>query len=317
MYRLWSESAEARLAIGLSARGLRATLPFVTIASRLFAAALATATFACGEPRQSSHGDPPPAASTNPPEHPGDVAADGSEGPLATEPELPMAANLRYVEVVLGDAKPDDPLPMIVAIHGLGDDPENFGHLLETFSEPARLILPRGLDPRDAGGWSWFPVRARDPDVAALAAGIDRAGDEIAKGIAVLAAERPTVGKPIVTGFSQGGMISFAIAVDHPDLVSAALPVGGWLPPPLLPDGKAPADAPTILAFHGTEDSAVLLEPTLQSVKQLEDRGWVATVKSYEGVGHVITPEIHRDLTDGLVDAIRRVTSKAKPKKAG
>jgi phospholipase/carboxylesterase len=285
----------------------------VTITSRLLATTLGVLVLACGQPRPSE-GDPPPAASTNPPEQPGGETP-ASEGPLATEPELPVVANLHYLEIILGDAKPEDPLPMIVAIHGLGDDPENFGHLLETFQEPARLILPRGLDPRDAGGWSWFPLRARDADVAALATGIDRAGDEIAKGIAVLVTERPTIGKPVVTGFSQGGMLSFAIAVDHPDLVSAALPVGGWLPPPLLPADRAPAEAPAILAFHGTDDTAVRHEPTVQSIAQLVERGWHVTLKSYDGVGHVITPEIHRDLTDGLVDAIRKSTSKPKPKK--
>jgi len=289
----------------------------VTIVLRLLAATLCVSALACAEPRAST-GDPPPAATTNPPEHPGDTAGPASEGPLTAEPELPVAGNLHYLEIVLGDAQPDDPLPMIVAIHGLGDDPENFGHLLETFQEPARLILPRGLDPRDAGGWSWFPLRARDPDVAALATSIDRAGDEIAKGIEVLVVERPTLGKPVVTGFSQGGMLSFAIAVDHPELVSAALPVGGWLPPPLLPTGSAPADAPTIVAFHGTDDTAVRHEPTMQSIAQLVERGWHVTLKSYTGVGHVITPEIHRDLTDGLVDAIRKTTSKTKThKKAG
>ncbi|HET6585598.1 MAG TPA: dienelactone hydrolase family protein [Nannocystaceae bacterium] len=287
----------------------------MTIASRLLAAALCMSALACGQPRPSE-GDPPPAASTNPPEQPGGEAP-ASEGPLATEPELPVAANLHYLEIVLGGAKPDDPLPMIVAIHGLGDDPENFGHLLETFQEPARLILPRGLDPRDAGGWSWFPLRARDADVAALASGIDRAGDEIAKGVAVLVTQRPTLGKPVVTGFSQGGMLSFAIAIDHPELVSAALPVGGWLPPPLLPADRAPADAPAILAFHGTDDTAVRHEPTVQSVAQLVERGWHVTLKSYDGVGHVITPEIHRDLTDGLVDAIRRASRSKPEKKAG
>ena len=55
----------------------------------------------------------------------------------------------------------------------------------------------------------------------------------------------------------------------------------------------------------------------MQSVAQLVERGWHVTLKSYDGVGHVITPEIHRDLTDGLVDAIRKTTSKTKQKKAG
>lgn len=279
--------------------------------SRLLAAALCVVALACGEAKNG--GDASPAASTNPPEQPGE-ATPASEGPISTEPDLPVAGDLHYLEIVLGDAKPDDPLPMIVAIHGLGDDPENFGYLLETFQEPARLILPRGLDPRDAGGWSWFPIRTRDGDVPGISAGIDRASEAIAKGLVVLVAERPTIGKPIVTGFSQGGMISFALAVKHPELVSAALPVGGWLPAPLVPQGPPPAEAPTILAFHGTDDTAVSHELTVQSVASLVERGWHVTLKSYTGVGHVITPEIHRDLGDGLVDALRR-TAAAKPKK--
>ena len=101
----------------------------MTIVLRLLAATLCVSALACAEPRASTS-DPPPAATTNPPEHPGDTAGPASEGPLATEPELPVAANLHYLEIVLGDAQPDDPLPMIVAIHGLDDDPENFGHLL-------------------------------------------------------------------------------------------------------------------------------------------------------------------------------------------
>ena len=55
----------------------------------------------------------------------------------------------------------------------------------------------------------------------------------------------------------------------------------------------------------------------MQSVAQLVERGWHVTLKSYDGVGHVITPEIHRDLTDGLIDAIRRATNSKPKKKAG
>ncbi len=261
---------------------------------------------ACSEPYgarpAASHGTPA-SASTTPPAGPANDAPAAAND--AASDALPIAARLRYVEVILGDAKPDDRLPMIIAIHGLGDDPRNFGHLFDTFTEPARLILPQGIDPRDGGGFSWFPLRARDPDVTALAAGIGRAAEEIAASIEVLVASRNTAGKPILTGFSQGGMLTFAVAARHPELLGLALPVSGWLPPPLVPDAAAPKGAPPIVAFHGTEDGAVKYEPTKIGVEALEQHGWNVALVTYPGIGHVITPEVQRDLFDRIVDGVR------------
>lgn len=258
---------------------------------------------ACSEPYASlpsASGAPASASTRQPVTDAATPAAAANEAPVD-----PIAGELRYVEIVLGGAKPDDRLPMIVAVHGLGDDPRNFGHLFDTFTEPARLILPQGIDPREGGGWSWFPFRARDPDVDALAASIGTAADKLAASIAVLAKSRNTAGKPILTGFSQGGMLSFAVAVRHPDAVALALPVGGWLPPPLVPGARAPKGAPRIVAFHGTDDAAVKFEPTRDAVAALADLGWTAELVRYDGVGHMITPELHRDLFDRIVDAVR------------
>jgi phospholipase/carboxylesterase len=258
--------------------------------------------FACTEPyaaRPATTSGTPASASTSPPTTASTAAAE-------PQPEaLPRAGVLQYVEIVLGGAKPDDRLPMIVAVHGLGDDPRNFAHLFDTFTEPTRLILPQGIDAREEGGWSWFPLRARDPDIDALAQGIGSAADVLAESIRVLVRERPTVGKPILTGFSQGGMLGFAVAVRHPDVVGLVLPVGGWLPPPLQPTTSSPKGAPKIVAFHGTADAAVKYEPTKQGVDSLRAHGWDASLVTYEGVGHMITPELHRDLFDRIVDGLR------------
>jgi len=223
-----------------------------------------------------------------------------------TPPPWPDAAGLAYREVVLGGADPETPLPMIVAIHGLGDTPDNFRHLLDQFPEPVRVILPRGLDPTEGGGWSWFPIRARDPDVEALSAGIGTAADRIAAGLRALQESRPTVGKPIVTGFSQGGMLTFTLAVRHPDVVGHAIAVGGWLPPPLVPERKDDAtEFPPIHALHGTADPAVRYEPTVAAVEALQTGGFSVELTSYEGVEHVITPTMRRDLYDRLTDALQ------------
>lgn len=190
---------------------------------------------------------------------------------------------------------------MIVAIHGLGDDPENFSHLFDAFPGHARLIALQAPLPSEGGGWSWFPLRARDPDVDALSQGIHDAAASIATSIAILTESRPTAGKPIVTGFSQGGMLSMTLAVEHPELFGRVVAVGGWLPPPLWPTAPRP-DAPPILALHGTADTAVRFEPTQASLEHLKRQGWNVRLQAYEGVPHVITPEIHYDWLNALGD---------------
>ena len=56
----------------------------------------------------------------------------------------------------------------------------------------------------------------------------------------------------LVTGFSQGGFLAYAIASRHPDVVAKAFPVSGSCPGPLIP--KNHAKASPIVAFHGTAD---------------------------------------------------------------
>jgi phospholipase/carboxylesterase len=235
--------------------------------------------------------------------------------PAAPEPEpeappLPVAGELAYLEVMLGGAQPEEAVPMIVAIHGLGDEPQNFAGLFDGFPEPARLILPRAPDPFADGGWSWFPIRASDRDVDSLSRGIEAGADKIARSIAVLHKERPTVGTPIVTGFSQGGMLSFALAVHHPDLVSVAVPVGGWLPPPLWPAGKGTnTPYPKIVALHGTADTAVYFDMTKEAVDHLATLGFDVALNPYEDIPHVLTPEIRHDLSRTVADAVRTSAS--------
>jgi phospholipase/carboxylesterase len=222
------------------------------------------------------------------------------EPPIPSEPTLELfpgeAAGIQYFELITGDAERDATLPMIVAIHGLGDTPENFANLFASFDRPARVILPRAIDAHEDGGWSWFPFRARDPDVEALAKSIAAASDQLAPAIAELSEDRPTRGKPIVTGFSQGGMLTFMLAVEHPELLDHAIVISGWLPPPRWPKGKPPADTPTIVALHGDVDKAVAFEPTRAAIDHLNSKGWSAELHRYPDVGHAIPPPMRDEL---------------------
>ncbi|WP_437603982.1 dienelactone hydrolase family protein [Sorangium sp. So ce590] len=238
----------------------------------------------------------------------GAPAGPGTEAPpaapVASAPAAAAAARVEYLEEVTGGADRSEALPLVVAIHGLGDRPESFAGVLAGADVKARLIVPRGLTPY-GDGYSWFPLQQAlaSEDVGQ---GILRAAAALAATIERIAAERPTRGKAIVTGFSQGGALTFALALHHPRAVGAAFPVSGWVPPAVLPGGSAVEPAtPALVALHGEADRRVPIGPTRDAIAALDGRGVKASLKSYPGVGHTVSGEMRRD----LLQLIRRAAA--------
>lgn len=218
-----------------------------------------------------------------------------------------VAARIRYLERYTGGARRDQRLPMIVAIHGLGDQPQRFVGVLAGFERPARIIVPQGLDPYH-DGFSWFPIRVADQDPEGIARGMRRAAGRLAAMLTELGARHPTQGKPVVTGFSQGGMLSFALAVDHPQAIAAAVPLAGWLPPPMWP-AAAPAGAPPIVALHGDADALLRIAPTREAVRHLKQVGFTVELHEYPGVRHTVSPAMRRQLYRQLAQVIGKPSS--------
>jgi phospholipase/carboxylesterase len=207
----------------------------------------------------------------------------------ASKPTWPRRAVYGGVDVI--ELFPRDALeasPLVIAIHGRGDRPENWVDSWRTFPAPVRIVLPRASH-AFGDGWSWFDLRDGMTD-AELGAAVGEAEARLWTGLAKLAGGR----RMLVTGFSQGGILSFAIAARHPDAVAKAFPVSGSCPGPLLPRNKARA-AP-LVAFHGTADPVIAFKWGRGAVDAFKEQGDDATLHEYPGVGHTITPAMRADL---------------------
>lgn len=236
---------------------------------------------------------------------PARTATTGAQ-PSATQGEI---AGVRYIEHMTGGARVDERVPMIVGLHPMGGDPADFLPMLRGYRGRARLILPYGHP--SGGMYVWYDS-VRD-DVPAPV--VTRETDRLAAALSALVAARPTVGKPLVTGFSQGGIMAFALAVTHPDVIAAAFPISGLLPPSLYPSAAliSPPGAavlPPIMAFHGAADLAVPTEGARASVDALRRAGYTAQLREYPGVAHDTSDEEMaeifqqiRRVADGLASA--------------
>ena len=202
-------------------------------------------------------------------------------------------AGLWYAEVVLGDVDPDAPLPLVVMLHGLGDRPRIPGGPFGGAPTPFRALIPRG--PLRVGkGFAWVPYRVRDERPKELAAALDAVSEQLASLIAHVRRTRPTLGTTIVTGFSQGGLLAWATALRHAGEVGLAMPLAGWIPPALMPTGRIVGPSyPPMKAMHGTDDAIVPVAPTRRVVAALEQVGYDVTLVEFDGVAHVITPEMN------------------------
>ncbi len=202
------------------------------------------------------------------------------------------AQGIEFLEIVLGEGDPSRELPLIVVIHGRGDRPRVPGGPFAGLTPAIRVVMPRG--PMILGdGFGWLPVRVADGQTDVLAAALREVSARLARLIVDVRAARPSRGPTIVTGFSQGGMLTIALATAHPEVVGVAFPLAGWLPPPLWPSGAPPPAAPAIRTMHAVDDDRIPYAQTLESYQHLRALGWDLELGTYDGVGHAMSDEMN------------------------
>ncbi len=221
--------------------------------------------------------------------------------PTSTQPHGHTAAGLAYIEALTGGAHAEDTLPMVVVLHGYGDSPEGILGLYTPLAVPARVIALRG--PMSVGpGFAWFaPGGDR-------AAGIRASADAVTLAMAALTQARPTCGLPVVSGFSQGGMIAYALAVRSPSVVRAAAPLSGMLPESLRPLPRALGGLlPEVQGFHGEADQRVPVDEARRTMVWLREAGLTANLTTEPTVGHAVSPSMQTALLTFLARTARCV----------
>ncbi|MEZ4390202.1 MAG: dienelactone hydrolase family protein [Polyangiales bacterium] len=211
-----------------------------------------------------------------------------------TPPAPPPEVGLEFVVAHTAGASPGARLPLLVALHGYGDSPERFIQLFDALPFPARVVALRGPHPMQDGA-SWFPIGDGAP--GPFLASVDR----VARALDALPGRFSTCGRPLLTGFSQGAMLTFAVAARSPGSIRAAVPIAGR-----LPDFARPARAPTaprlpvVTALHGTDDRRIAFAQGEDATRALTALGFSATLRAFPGVGHAVPFEVRQALYEAL-----------------
>lgn len=189
----------------------------------------------------------------------------------------------------------DGPFPAIIALHGWGASAHDLlGLAPALFDGKAIMLCPQGQVAVPFGGgqygYGWFQLHVgQPPDVEAF----ERAVEALRSFLDTALARYPIdPERVVVAGYSQGGMMGYALALREPERFAGLAALSSWLAPELverLPRLPGQEGFP-VLVIHGTRDGQIDVEKARQSRESLRPYGVAITYREFE-MGHEIRPE--------------------------
>lgn len=183
--------------------------------------------------------------------------------------DLFSGATLRYTLAFPPSFSPSRPYPLVVALHYGGRVTPYYGKPFMT-----NLILPAlgGLDAimvaPDCPGEGWTDPLSEEAVMALIR--------RVEKDFPV------DPRRLVITGFSLGAIGTWKLALEHPELFSAAIPVSG-MPPKGIVVGPA---GPPLWVIHSQSDEIFPLEPMRKFINFCEAQGLRIEFRPVAGLSH-------------------------------
>jgi phospholipase/carboxylesterase len=200
----------------------------------------------------------------------------------------------------------DGPHPTIVALHGWGASAMDLIPLAAHLANGQCLMLcPQGRVDVPLGptvGYGWFPLTmGAPPEPAAL----QQAIDDVRRFVDAAAHRYPIATDELVLlGFSQGGVVAYALALAEPQRFAALIALSSWLPPSLAKANAAGAhERLATLVHHGTGDELVPVERGRASVETLRGLRVPVTYREFD-MGHEINASSLSHLSDWVREKV-------------
>ena len=202
----------------------------------------------------------------------------------------------------------EGPFPTIVMLHGWGSNAHDLLGIAPLLHGGEALVLcPQGPMTMQIGegqvGHGWFPISAGGPtDFAALSASVDQLGAFLD----TLLGQYPVDARKLVLmGFSQGGVMAYALALRDPARYAGLVAMSSWLPEEVasaFAKQSTGARLP-ILITHGSADPMIPVGRAQESNETLRKLGYAPIYREYE-MQHELRPEALRDVVGFLDDKV-------------
>ena len=189
------------------------------------------------------------------------------------------------------------PRGCLLLLHGVGGNETDLAGLAAATDPEWLVVLPRGPIALGPGQFAWFRVgfAGGTPHIDAAAAETSRLA-LIEFVSSVQAAFDVVPGRTVISGFSQGGIMSASVALSAPESVAAFAMFSGRILPELAPHIAAKERLAALRAFigHGEYDRTLPVSWAHRADALLRELGVEHTTRIYP-IGHELGRSVQED----------------------
>ncbi|MBV4519529.1 dienelactone hydrolase family protein [Pseudomonas sp. SWRI74] len=220
-------------------------------------------------------------------------AAVHAQTPLQTD--LP----LKYLEQATADSRDQ---PLVIFLHGYGSNEQDLFGIKDELPKPYTYLSVRAPMVMQEGSYQWF----RKKGEGAYNGETDdlKSSGQLLLDFVVQAAKKyhTEPDKVYLVGFSQGAIMSYEVALRHPEAVGGIAALSGRILPVLQAELKPDEKRQSLAIFigHGTADKRLPLSDGTEANSLLQSVSLEPEFHAYQGVGHSISAEEMQDLNAWL-----------------
>jgi|SRR6218665_274575 len=196
-----------------------------------------------------------------------------------------------------------DKNPLLLLLHGYGSNEEDLFSFASELPDEYYVISARAPFDMTYGSYAWYAINFDADENKFSDIGQARASRDIIAGfIDELISEYPIDADNVtLIGFSQGCILSYAVALSYPEKVQRIVAMSGYLNTEIAVDDFAENDFSNlkIFASHGTVDQVIPVQWAQKSIPALENLGISVVYKEYP-VGHGVAPQNFFDFKNWL-----------------
>ena len=187
-----------------------------------------------------------------------------------------------------------DKNPLLLLLHGYGSNEEDLFSFATELPDEYYVVSARAPFDMMYGSYAWYAINFdADENKFSDIGQAQQSRDLIANFIDELIENYPIDASNVtLIGFSQGTILSYAIAVSYPEKVQRVVAMSGYFNPEIAVENYQNNDLSQlkIFASHGIVDQVVPVEWARNSIPKLKALGIAVEYKEYP-VGHGVTPQ--------------------------
>ncbi len=193
--------------------------------------------------------------------------------------------------------------PLLLLLHGYGSNEEDLFSFASELPDDCYVISARAPFDMMYGSYAWYAINFDADENKFSDIGQARASRDIIAGFIDELVSNYAIDKEDVTliGFSQGCILSYAVAVSYPEKVRRVVAMSGYFNPEIAVDDYLENDFANLKIFssHGSVDQVVPVEWAQKAAPYLKSIGIDIVYKEYP-VGHGVAPQNFFDFRNWL-----------------